>query len=460
MGNQARGSLLTVGVVLSAVWGLGAQERASWLDPYREPAAQILASSRGDRAAWNRLAELTDTFGPRLSGTPQLEAALRWAAAEMKKDGLANVRLEKVMVPTWVRGRESAEIVEPFPGALVMLGLGNSVGTPPDGVTAPILVVKSTEELEAHATETKGKIVVFNVPFTGYGPTVRYRASGASQAAKHGAVAMLLRSVGLPGLRTPHTGSLHYDQGIPQIPAAAISAEDADRLQRMVDRGQQVTVTLKMEARFLADSESANLIAELPGREKPQEVVVMGGHIDSWDVGTGAMDDGGGCVAAWEALRTLKKLGLQPRRTIRVVFWTNEENGLRGGLAYRDQHKAELANHVMALESDGGVFRPRGFGFTGNDKARATVTEIASLLGAIGADRVGPSGGGADIGPAVLEGGIPSLSLDVEGSRYFLYHHTPADTPDKIDPEEIALSSAAMAIMSYLVADLPTRLGF
>lgn len=459
MGNAARGLAFTVGVGALA-GGLAAQDGTAWLDAYREPADRILASARADRAAWNRLAELTDSFGPRLSGTPQLEAAIRWAAAEMKKDGFENVRLEKVMVPTWVRGRESAEIVEPIPSALAMLGLGNSVGTPPGGITGEILVVKSAEDLDARAAAAKGKIVVFNVPFAGYAATVRYRSSGASQAAKHGAVAMLLRSVGLPGLRTPHTGALRYDEGTPSIPAAAISGEDADRLQRMVDRGQAVTVRLTMEARFLPDSESANLIVEIPGREKPEEIVVMGGHIDSWDVGTGAVDDGGGCVAAWEALKTLKKLGLKPRRTIRVVFWTNEENGLRGGLAYRDQHKAELANHVLALESDGGVFRPRGFGFTGNDKARATVTEIARLLQPIGAERIAPSGGGADIGPAVREGNIPAMSLEVDGAKYFLYHHTAADTPDKIDPEEIALSAASLAIMSYVVADLPTRLGY
>ncbi len=458
MRNATRGLAFTVGVGVLAA-GLGAEDGPSWLDAYREPADRILASARGDRAAWNRLAELTDTFGPRLAGTPQLEAAIRWAAAEMKRDGLENVRLEKVMVPTWVRGRESAEIVAPVPNTLVMLGLGNSVGTPPDGVTGEILVVGRAEELEARAASAKGKIVVFNVPFTDYAATVRYRSSGASQAAKHGAVAMLLRSVGLPGLRTPHTGALHYEPGVPQIPAAAISGEDTDRLQRMVDRGQTVTVRLKMEARFLPDSESANLIAEIPGRERPEEIVVMGGHIDSWDVGTGAVDDAGGCVAAWEALRTLRKLGLQPRRTIRVVFWTNEENGLRGGLAYRDQHRAELSHHVLALESDGGVFKPRGFGFTGNDKARATVVEIASLLQPIGAERIGPSGGGADIGPAVREANIPAMSLDVDGARYFLYHHTPADTPDKIDPQEIALSAASMAVMAYVVADLPTRLG-
>lgn len=447
------------GACLAVAGGASADDAPPPTESYRGVAERILGQARGNRAAWNRLAELTDTFGARFSGTPQLEAALRWAAAEMKKDGLENVRLEKVMVPRWVRGQESLEIVEPVPSSLVLLGLGGSVGTPKEGVAAEVVVVRSFDDLESRAASVKGKVVLFNVPYAGYGETVVYRSTGAVRAAKHGAVAMLLRSVGLPGLRTPHTGALRYEEGTPQIPAAAIPVEDAERLQRMADRGQKVTVRLKMEAHVLPDAESANLVAELRGKERPEEIVVVGGHSDSWDVGVGAMDDAGGCVAAWEALRILRTLDLRPRRTIRLVLWTNEENGLRGGLAYRDQHRAELANHVLALESDGGVFRPRGFGFTGNDKARATVTEIAKLLAPIAADRIVAGGGGADIGPSVREAGIPAMSLDVEGGRYFLYHHTPADTPDKLDPEDVALAAASIAVMTYVVADLPFRLG-
>ena len=220
--------------------------------------------------------------------------------------------------------------------------------------------------------------MLFNVPFTNYGETVRFRSGGPSRAARHGAVAMLVRAVGPAGLRTPHTGALQYASDVPKIPAAAISAEDADRLQRMADRGSKIVVRLKMEAHFDADAESANVVGEIRGRERPDEVVVVSGHLDSWDVGAGATDDGGGCVVTWEALRIMKKLNLRPRRTVRVVLWTNEENGGRGGLAYRDQHRAELAKHVMMLESDGGVFRPLGFGFTGNDAARETVKAIAT----------------------------------------------------------------------------------
>jgi len=263
--------------------------------------------------------------------------------------------------------------------------------------------------------------------------------------------------VGPPGLRTPHTGALRYAERSPQIPAAAISTEDADRLQRMQDRGTVVRVRLKMEAKFLPDADSFNVVGEVRGRELPDEVVVVGGHFDSWDVGTGSTDDGGGCVVTWEALRLMKKLSLRPRRTVRVVLWTNEENGLRGALAYRDRYRDELPNHVLMLESDSGVFRPNGFGFSGSDAGRLRINEIARLLAGIGADRIGASGEGADIGPSVQAGHIPALSLEVDGN-YFLLHHTPADTVDKIDAADMARAAAAVAVMAYVVADMPERL--
>lgn len=423
---------------------------------YRGAAERIVAAARADGRAWARLAELTDTFGHRLSGSPQLEASLRWAEAGMKADGLENVRLEPVDVPHWVRGRESLDLVEPAGGDLVVLGLGGSVGTPADGITAEVLPVASFEDLEAKAAQAKGRIVLYNVPFTDYRQTVRYRGAGAARAAKLGAVAVLLRSVGLPGLRTPHTGQMNYEEGVARIPAAAVPFEDAQRLQRIADRGQRVVVRLKMEARQLPDAKSANVVAEWRGREKPDEIVVIGGHIDSWDVGTGAMDDGGGSMAVWEAARLLKSLGLRPRRTVRVVLFTNEENGLRGGTAYRDAHQRET--HVAALETDSGVFKPEGFGFTGTDRARAVVKAIAGLLAPIGATGVAADGGGADIGPLVRAQGVPSLSLDVEGSRYFEFHHTPADTLERLDPAHVAECAASVAVMAYVLADLPDRL--
>lgn len=446
-------------IVLSLFAGLAARSQGPWIDQYREPASRIIEAALVDRFAWDRLAELTDTFGHRLSGSPQLEAAIRWAVEEMKNDGLENVRTEPVMVPRWVRGAESAEILEPAPDAIVMLGLGGSVGTGPDGVQAPVLVVRSFEELERKADFARGRIVVYNAPFTNYGETVQYRVEGASRAARHGAVAALVRSVGPVSLRTPHTGGMQYAPGVPQIPVAAITIEDADRLQRMQDRGARVVVRLKMEAHTLPDIESANVVAEITGREKPDEIVLLGGHFDSWDVGAGATDDGGGCIVTWDALRILKRLNLRPQRTLRVVLWTNEENGMRGALAYRDRHRDTLANHVLALESDSGVFRPLGFGFTGPDRARTTVTDIASLLKDLGADRIGPSGGGADIGPIVQAAQVPAMSLMVDGTRYFIVHHTPADTVDKIDPAEVSRCVAAVAVMVYIVADMPQRLG-
>ena len=451
----SRTLLISAIIVLVTAITPGAQP--SWVDAYREPSAKLIAESMSTRFAWERLALLGDTFGHRLSGSKNLEDAIEWAVAEMKKDGLENVRKEPVKVPHWVRGLESVEIVSPGRHPLVMLGLGNSVGTPPEGVEADLLVVRSFLELDTAGERVRGKIVLFNVPFTTYGETVQYRASGPSRAAALGAVAMVVRSVGPAGLRTPHTGSLRYADDQPRIPAAAITAEDADRLQRMQNRGTVVRLRLKMEAKFLPDAQSYNVIGEIRGSERPDEVVVVGGHFDSWDVGTGSTDDGGGCVVTWEALRLMKRLNLRPKRTVRVVLWTNEENGLRGGLAYLENYKPQIDNHVLMLESDGGVMSPRGFGFSGSDTARSTVMQIASLLRDIRVDRIGPTGGGADIGPTVEAGRIAAMSLDDDGN-YFLIHHTPADTVDKIDPESMSRASAAIAVMAYVVADMPERL--
>jgi carboxypeptidase Q len=428
-----------------------------WLETYREPARRIIDESRSSTFAWDRLAELGDTFGNRLSGSENLDGAIKWAADQMRRDGLENVRLDPVKVPHWVRGAESLEIIAPGRHPLAMLGLGNSIGTLPDGIQADLLAVRSFQELDASGDRVRGRIVLFNVPFTTYGETVAYRSDGPSRAAAKGAVAALVRAVGPPGLRTPHTGSLRYADDQPQIPAAAVSAEDADRLQRMQNRGTRVRLRLRMEARFLPDADSFNLIGEIRGRELPDEVVVVSGHFDSWDVGTGSTDDGGGCVVSWEALRIMKQLGLRPRRTVRVVLFTNEENGLRGGADYRERYRHQLANHVLMFESDSGVFKPTGFGFSGADSARQTIREIATLLKGIGADTISAVGGGADIGPSVQAAGIPALSLDVEGN-YFLIHHTEADTIDKIDPHDMSTAAAAIAVMAYVVADMAERL--
>jgi len=400
---------------------------------------------------------MTDTFGPRLSGSEALEAAIRWAADTMRADGLERVRLDPVMVPRWVRGLERATLVSPVRQGLPMLGLGGSVGTPPGGIEAPVLVVRNFSELEA-ASEVRGRIVLFNAPFTTYGETVQYRTTGPARAARRGAVAALVRSVGPAGYRTPHTGSTTYDGAGPRIPAAAIAAEDADRLQRLQDRGVPVVVRLDMEAHTLPDTLSHNVVAEWRGRERPDEIVVVAAHIDSWDVGAGALDDAGGCVAVWEALRLLRMQDLRPRRTIRVVLFTNEENGLRGAQSYRNTYRRELDDHVLMLESDIGLLAPIHFGFSGSAAARARVTDIARLLTPLDIGAVGPVGGGADIAPSVQTANIPSMSLEANESRYFAFHHTDADTPDKITPQEISRAAAGIAVMAYIVADMPARL--
>ncbi len=450
------GVLVCAGLVSTAP--LRAQATPDWIDAYREPAARLIGEALSSRFAWDRLAELGDNYGPRLSGSTNLDSAIRWAVDQMKRDGLENVHTEPAMVPVWVRGQESARMTAPSDQEIVMLGLGMSVGTPPGGIEAETWVVGSFEELDANPERAKGRIVVYNQPFVSYGPSVQYRTDGASRAARDGAVAVLVNSAGKPGLRTPHTGALRYADDAPRIPAAAITAEDAARLQRMQDRGTRVVVRLTMEAHVLPDVQSANVIGEIRGREKPDEVVLLGGHLDSWDVGTGSTDDGGGCVVTWEAVRLMKTLGLTPRRTVRVVLFTNEENGGRGGQAYLEAHRDELAHHVLMLESDGGVFRPSGFGFSGNDAARATIAHIATLLRGIEADDIRPGGGGADIGPSVEAASIPAMS-PIVGGDYFLVHHTPADTVDKIDPMDMARNAAAIAVMAYVVADMPERLG-
>jgi len=426
------------------------------IDNYRAPAGRIIGAALVSNRAWERLAHLTDHIGHRLSGSKSLERAIEWALVEMKRDGLDNVRGEKVMVPHWVRGEESLELTAPRPMQLAMLGLGNSVGTPADGIRAEAVVVRNFAELDALGERVRGKIVVYNAPFTNYGATVQYRGSGASRAARYGAAAVLVRSITPVSLQSPHTGGLNYDQRQPKIPAAAISIEAAELLQRMHDRGDRPTLRLKMEAKFLPDAESANVIAELLGSEKPDEVVLIAGHYDSWDVGQGAHDDGGGCIIAWEAVRLLKELGLRPRRTIRVVLYTNEENGLRGGNAYRDAHRSELAKHIFAIESDSGTYRPEGLGLaaTAPPQVRSNLLEVAKLLAGIGADGIAPSGGGADIGPIMREG-VLGASLDVDGSHYFDIHHTESDTLDKINPRDLQLCVATMAVFAYTLADLP-----
>jgi hypothetical protein len=451
---------------------------------YREVAGQLIGAALTDVDGWEKAIHLTTRIGHRLSGSPQLEEAIRWASEGMRGEGLDNVRLQPVMVPHWVRGAESARLLAPVERELSILGLGNSVGTPPEGIEAPVVVVGSFEELETLGRESvEGRIVLFAVPWEGYGRTVSYREGGASAAARSGAVAALVRSVTGRSIYSPHTGALRYDDDAPRIPAAAVTVEDAAWMRRMAEAGEKVTVRLYMEAEMLPDVESANVIAEITGSERPAEVVVMGGHYDSWDVGQGAHDDGVACMAAWHALTLIKLAGLRPRRTLRVVLWTNEENGLRGARAYRDSLGDAVHNHVAAIEMDGGTERPVGFGLTvpaagaeddlapparrppGSDaetspaqeRALEIVRQIGQLFEGLEAGRITSGGGGADISP-LMGDGVPGLALRTVGEHYFDWHHTQADTIDKIDPADFRKAVAMLAVMGYVLADMPGRL--
>jgi len=452
-------SLIASLAVLVLPTARAAQAQQPGIAAYRAAADSLIHAATADSSAYRRLGLMVDTFGHRLSGSASLEAAIDWILDSMKADGLENVRGQRVMVPRWVRGDESAELVKPRRAKLAMLGLGMSVGTPKAGITAPVLVVGSLDELKERASEAKGKIVLLDVPFTDYVATRKVRTDGPSAAARVGAVGCLIRSVASNSIRSPHTGMTRYDSTAAKIPAAALSVEDAAMLHRFQDRGQPIVLTLRMGARTLPDAPSRNVVAEIVGREKPDEVVVVGGHIDSWDVGQGAMDDGGGAVGAWEAVRLMQRLNLRPRRTVRVVLWTNEENGGAGARAYADSQAALVGKHVLAIESDNGVFNPKGFVLASSDSTAAVVQQVAGLLQAInatGVQRVTESPA-ADITP-LAEQGVPTMELDVDGSRYFWYHHSEGDMLDKLDPAEMARCVAAMAVMAYVVADLPEPL--
>jgi carboxypeptidase Q len=435
---------------------------------YRDVAGRIIAAARADRGAYHKLAELTDTVGNRLAGSVGLERAIAWATQAMRDDG-HDVRTEPVMVPHWVRGAEEAAVIAPIERPLRLLTLGGSVATPAEGLTAPVIVVHDWDELKARKAEVKGAIVLYDVAMpayseargTGYGETVGYRSGGAIAAAKLGAVAALVRSVTARSLRTPHTGAMRYADDVPRIPAAAVTVEDATLLARLAARGK-VVVHLRLTPQQLPDAPSANVLGELRGRERPEEVVVIGAHLDSWDVGQGAHDDGAGCVTMMEAITVLRRLGLAPRRTIRVVLYTNEENGVRGGKGYAAAHAAELGQHVLAVESDSGGFAPRGFGAEAHDPAAASrlagrLRAIASLLGPLGPMSAAVSEGGTDIGP-IVAGGVPGVGLEVDNRSYFDVHHTEADTLDKVDPAQLADDVAAIAVLAYVAAEWVGRL--
>jgi hypothetical protein len=427
-------------------------------EQYKPTADKLIDAALADKEGYDRLTYLCYRIGNRLSGSPALEKAIAWSAAQMKASGLANVRVIPAKVPHWVRGAESGRILTPLDRPLHMLGLGMSVGTPPGGITAEAISVPDFDTLEKLGREkVQGKIVVYDYAFHGYGSARNFRSSGASRAAALGAAAVLVRSATPLAMQAPHTGAMEYTGAAPHIPAAAISPEDAYMITRLIADGVPVKIHLEMGAQMLPDADSGDVIGEIPGKERPEEVVVIGGHIDSWDVGQGAQDDGASIIACLQALTLVKKLGLEPRRTLRVAFWVNEENGGRGGEAYRAFIGDDIKNQVVALEMDGGAETPRGFGAGVDAASMDILKQVGKLLEPVGAGEITSGGGGEDIRP-LLAAGVPGMSERAAGTHYFDWHHSEADTLDKVDLTDFRKSVAALAVMGYVLADMPARL--
>ncbi|PYI81501.1 MAG: peptidase M28 family protein [Verrucomicrobia bacterium] len=420
--------------------------------------------------AYRQVAHLANNIGPRLSGSTQAAKAVEYVAAELKALG-CEVQLEKVMVPHWVRGEETAALVQ-FSGQapnttqkIVLCALGGSVATPKDGIEAEVLVVKNFDELKSMPHEkVAGKIVLFNYPFDkqmaaegrslqAYGKAVVYRSDGPSAAARQGAVACLIRSVGGADYRLPHTGMTDYAADAPKVPAGAVTAEDADLILHLLRQGP-VKTKLILTPQTLPDAESANVIADIKGSEHPEQVVIVSGHLDSWDLGTGAIDDGAGVAVSMEVANVIQKLRLKPKRTIRVIAWMNEENGEAGSKQYAKDHDKEFSNHFAAMETDGGAGHPIGVNIKANQKVKKIFAPVANVLQESGAgilDLVEHCG--ADIEP-LEKAGVPAFSPIQDSRFYFNYHHTAADTLDKIVPKELAENSAVVAVVAYALANM------
>lgn len=429
-----------------------------------EAVERIVEESLARGRAWDKLAALCAIAPHRLSGSRGAAIAVEWAQRAMIADGLENVRLEPCIVPRWERGEvEVLEFVEPKELAgerLPILALGGSIATPEGGTTAEVIRVESFEELRALGDSVKGRIVLFarpmadgeSNPFDAYRGAVDQRGRGAIEAAKAGAVAAIVRSMTTLRDDEPHTGAMRYADDVARVPTAAVSTNGADRIARLLAEDSRVVLRLRLDCRWRDPVPSFNVVGELVGTELPDEVLVVGAHLDAWDVGEGAHDDGAGCAQAIEALRILGALGLRPRRTLRVVLFMNEENGLAGGRAYRAAHEDEMARHVMALESDRGAYSPRGFTTDAGPAGLAVLREIAAALAPIGADRVSKGGGGADIAPMARHG-VPLVGLYPDPQRYFDLHHSRRDTLEMVNRRELHLGAAAMAALLYLVAD-------
>ncbi|HKX29179.1 MAG TPA: M20/M25/M40 family metallo-hydrolase [Blastocatellia bacterium] len=425
--------------------------------------------------ALKQTAYLTNNIGPRLSGSPQAQRAVEYVAEEMRKLGL-EVQLEKLKVPHWVRGVETGELTQ-FPGMapgtrqkIVLTALGGSVATPPEGLTAPVVVVNDFNELTALGeSRVKGKIVLFNVKFDeqmqaqgfggqAYSQSVIYRGLGASNAARLGAIAALNRSAGSGAWRLAHTGALRYQEGVAKIPAAAVSSEDADLIATLSNQSE-VVMKLTLTPQTLPDADSYNVIADLKGSESPDQIVIVSGHLDSWDLGTGALDDAAGVAVAMQVANLCRQLQLKPRRTIRFIAWMNEENGLAGGRTYFQNQANNIANHIAAIESDLGSGHPAGFDAHIPPSALPMLQPLAGILQSFGAGMIRPvtDSVGADISP-LENAGVPGFSPTQDERSYFIYHHTVADTFDKINPRELAENAAVMSVLGYAIASLPAPL--
>jgi carboxypeptidase Q len=431
-----------------------------------EQGASLLAErALASDDAFRRLAFLCDHIGYRLAGSPAYMTAVDWALKEMAAIGLA-AHSEPVTVPHWERGLERVQVLSPLPRLLHVKTLGGSVGTPQGGIDADLVAVSSFDELHALGGAVKGHIVLFDPPFESYGQAVAYRAAGAIETAKLGGLAALVRSPTPMSLATPHTGGLSYTDGVPQVPGVGLTAEDAGWLHRLVRDGTPVRMHLDLGAHMGDPVVQANVVGELKGREKPGEFVVLACHLDSWDVGQGAQDDGAGCAVVMEAGRLLATLPVHPRRSVRVVLFANEERGLNGGKALLEAHGAEVPHTVAALESDlgSGAIRKLEVGVqdpsTGKTDEAATERFRASLAGfdgiLAGVGLAGPTAGdsGADISPLV-HAGVPGIGLDQDGSGYWPIHHTDADTLDKVDPIQLRKNAAAVAVTAWLLAEAP-----
>ncbi|MBS1981254.1 MAG: M20/M25/M40 family metallo-hydrolase [Bacteroidetes bacterium] len=413
--------------------------------------------------AYPMLKELCTDIGARLSGSPAAAAAVEWSRHMMERNEFDSVWLQPVMVPHWVRGqKEIARVINLKNRGVLELSvcaLGNSIGTGPSGVSARVIEVKNFDELKQLGTKAvQGKIVFYNRPmdptlihtFEAYGGAVDQRGRGASEAAKLGAVAVIVRSMGINIEDYPHTGSLHYQDNVPKIPAIAVSTKHAEVLSKLIKEEKELQVYIETHCEMLDDAPSFNVVGQLNGGEYKDEIIDIGGHLDSWDLAQGAHDDGAGCVQAIEVLRLFKELGIKPKRTLRAVMFMNEENGLRGGMKYAEIAKAKKENHIAAIESDEGGFTPRGFSMTGSEETHAKLKSWKPLFAPYGLTEFADEGGGADIGP-LGPLGTAMIGYSPDSQRYFDYHHTPEDTIDKVSPRELEMGAAAMAALVFLI---------